>query len=71
MDAFRDPREALISAHIFNERLRLKNVDDKWANYDEPWESKHKANGVTADMVDALEKAVRIHTLPSSSVFTS
>ncbi|HRQ60174.1 MAG TPA: M3 family metallopeptidase [Alphaproteobacteria bacterium] len=59
MEGFRNSRESLISAHIFNEMLRLKNVDDKWENYDQPWDSMHMANGVTTAMVDALESAVK------------
>ncbi|HEY8189531.1 MAG TPA: M3 family metallopeptidase, partial [Micavibrio sp.] len=52
-------QDSMLSAHLFNERLRLKGVDDKWANFSQPWDERHLANNVTADMVDSLEKAAK------------
>lgn len=52
-------QDSLLMAHLFNERLRLKNVDDKWHKYAQPWESRHMGNNVTTAMADALEQAVR------------
>lgn len=52
-------QDKLLATHLFNERLRLKSIDDKWGNYQQPWDERHQNNNVTAAMVDALEKAVK------------
>lgn len=52
-------QDSMLMAHLFNERLRLKSVDDKWSNFPQPWDGMNLGNNVEASMVDALEKAVK------------
>jgi len=56
--------DSMLMAHLYNERLRLKTVDDKWSKFDQPWDGMNLGNNVTAAMVDALEQSVKDNYKP-------
>lgn len=46
-------------AHITNVMAKDKEISDRWRGYEDVADSRHLANSVERDVVDALEKAVR------------
>jgi oligoendopeptidase F len=51
--------DAWLFTHIHNEIMRLSSVDNRWTNFEKPWHTRHFANNIEPDVVDALEKAVK------------
>lgn len=49
----------LIWAQVHNELMRLKTVDDRWTNFENPWDARHFSNNIKPEVVDALEAAVK------------
>ena len=44
---------------VKNAQMRMQSVNGRWAKFENPWDSRHFSNGVSADTVDALETAVK------------
>ncbi len=52
-------QDSRTAAHLFNDMMGIKSVNDRWKNFDQPWDAMYLANNVTAPMVDALEAAAK------------
>ena len=52
-------KNSLIWAQVHNELMRLKTVDDRWTNFENPWDARHFSNNIKPEVVDALETAVK------------